>query len=1230
MGVINSPTFDKQMSIKVDEPVSAMTISACGRDVILASRKGILVVDIDNPYDPPRFLPHFTTWEVADVQSSPHACRAYWIASTSNQKTIVWNLSLPSRNAIEFVLHSHSRAITDINWSAHHPDILATCAIDSYIYCWDLRDTKKPINSYCDWTAGSTQVKWNCQNEHVLASSHGRFLRIWDDRYGSRPFKSICVCEYLTKIYGIDFNRTKETKIITCSLDKSVCFWDYEKNENIPEKIIRTNTPVWRARHTPFGWGVITLPQRDDNSLYLWDIQDEKNFPVEPLVKFEGHTDIVKEFVWRYSEPEDISRDTRQFQLITLSKDHHLRLWPMSNEILESVGHDPKKPIRFRMTCSGAEYKTYRYEPFINQKDTSLIYSQTPQTTSILRSSGNNKVNAIFNRYKTATENHMRGIYMTKATKSFKGVQPLAWMRGVHIERSINNNSPTTWNIPENLGEELSWIGQKFSKVNFEEINVTERNCTLTLNGPWGADNIMIFIRLLVKFPYNYPGNATPKFELEKTSSLSEENYTEIRHSLIKISESYLKKKAPCLEICIRYLLGESVLSGKWISDSEGDFSSDDDQTLSNSASLEKNINNIIVPIPRKCAAAFFSCGKLVCFFPKKSETVNKRVISILSEKKNKEFESHHHYLFESFGNIESFVNNKIGINSEDLSLKCNSLNSDDDIQAGSYFLRTKSFKWKNSRIYSHNQNERYSNRRMANTRSENYYGNIIIIQNISHLEPVKEDLAREYKIQGSCPEICEHNAKIASKYGFSELCKVWTLIKMLVSRIESEKIVNFLFTGKNDINTNLKLLIHEYLTIYNLEKMTRPSLSTKIHWGYHPFGQWLINQIFSYYENIRDVQTLAMLSCVLDSSTGLNVFQNPDQNNIFSKKNSTDYFLQNQSELSKYLETSIIFLKEPCKINSNMKLGLNEEIPISSISQSSNKSFQDNNMFLYNNNNTPFYEKYYNQHSESENIHISPKPFFDPYSTSVKYNNSNKHKATPFEVTLPVPAEEHKNKHSQLYINSNNSVSIRILNYQLDDELALSSYSFFNEERKQLNKFYRKSYAEFLFRWKLYKERVEILKFNSEFKNDKISSNKEDTISTLNNKSDCIKCSIYQSSINKNYILCKQAKFFSNCTFCEVPVKGLASGCTNCSHGGHAKCMENWFIQTKECPTGCGCECLLFTVSKEKNLDNLSINNSQSTIHFSIKENNIKEVWCRPHNITIFKSKKFQSGHID
>ena len=55
------------------------------------------------------------------------------------------------QGAIEHTLEGHTRAITDINFSAHHPDILATCAVDGYVHCWDLR---RPRNRYSHFAIG--------------------------------------------------------------------------------------------------------------------------------------------------------------------------------------------------------------------------------------------------------------------------------------------------------------------------------------------------------------------------------------------------------------------------------------------------------------------------------------------------------------------------------------------------------------------------------------------------------------------------------------------------------------------------------------------------------------------------------------------------------------------------------------------------------------------------------------------------------------------------------------------------------------------------------------------------------------------------------------------------------------------------------------------------------------------------------------------------------------------
>ena len=238
-----SPTFGQDGSFRVEKPVGSATISPCGRDVALASRQGLHIIDLDSPWSPPRHLVYHTPWEVADVQWSPFAARDYWVVSTSNQNALVWNLNLPSREAaVEHVLQAHTRAISDINFSAHYPDILATCAVDSFVHCWDLRHPARPALTFCDWFAGATQVKWNRTDPHILASSHDKFLRIWDDRKGAIPLKSIEA--HVTKIYGVDWNRFKPMNLATCSLDKTVKFWTTRRKDVSPNGYF---TPLFQS-----------------------------------------------------------------------------------------------------------------------------------------------------------------------------------------------------------------------------------------------------------------------------------------------------------------------------------------------------------------------------------------------------------------------------------------------------------------------------------------------------------------------------------------------------------------------------------------------------------------------------------------------------------------------------------------------------------------------------------------------------------------------------------------------------------------------------------------------------------------------------------------------------------------------------------------------------------------------------------------------------------------------
>ncbi|KAJ3332972.1 hypothetical protein HDU76_012391 [Blyttiomyces sp. JEL0837] len=364
----NVSNFATPYTIPLEQLVTSLSISPLGKNVVLAAKRGLFIVDLENPLDPPRAIKHNTKWEVTDVQWNPHSVKKSWIASTSNQKVLIWNLdpsgqatsiasalSSSHRQHVEHILHSHQRAVSDLNWSPFHPTLLATCSYDNYVHLWDLRTESgapavtagnsagnasastgiKPTTSFCSWTAGATQVKWNKLNEWMLASSHGTDLRVWDIRKGSKEVSLITA--HMTKIYGIDWNPRDENEVITSGQDQTVKFWNINQPRTCLGSIL-TSSPIWRSRFTPFGSGIVTMPQRKDNVLSLWSTENL----ADPVFTFAGHTDVVREFVWRV-KGGDASAPDAEFQLVTWSKDQTLRLWPVDLDLQMAVGHFPHR-----------------------------------------------------------------------------------------------------------------------------------------------------------------------------------------------------------------------------------------------------------------------------------------------------------------------------------------------------------------------------------------------------------------------------------------------------------------------------------------------------------------------------------------------------------------------------------------------------------------------------------------------------------------------------------------------------------------------------------------------------------------------------------------------------------------------------------------------------------------------------------------------------------------------
>ncbi|ORY67643.1 WD repeat-containing protein [Pseudomassariella vexata] len=681
----DSETFDADVTIHVDGLVGSATISPSGRDVALASPDGLAIIDLDSPYSTPRRLSsHGLPWLVVDVQWSPFAARDYWVASTANHRCLIWNLNKredSANGAIEHSLHGHSRAITDVNFSAHHPDILATCAVDGFVHSWDLRKPRQPVLTFCDWFAGATQVKYNRQDPFIIASSHDRWLHIWDERKVSKPLKSINA--HTSKIYGLDWNRTEPTSVVTCSLDKTIKLWDYAVSDE-PQRIIRTDFPVWRARHTPFGWGLLAMPQNDPGHLYLYDTRRDANQPqdgnVAPVAMFPGHGNHkVKEFLWRSrgGVSED-GIDKRDFQLVSWGEDNELRLHRVDSSALENVGYVKGSPARkkLNLTRKGAAYKTYRSvdDHWARERKSATMSDPRPGSGGIAhrRSALTSGMQSMSSHYRPGAISTWRGPSMkAKSTAGKHGdgiTDQLGWMKGITLsKRKTTTAEPQQrreskdsvmfsssyhddhWGEPETLQDEIIRVNQQLPNVHWENVDMNALTLDASLMGPWGTNGDTIYIKVKVDIPTSYPRSRAPSFFIEKTALMPDPTYKQLDQDVNLLATQFAKKKQNCLEVAFSYLLGETDLTTsqsffKNVRDLDDDIEAladdsssedeDNDIPTGGSASMSQELTasvefdatlapanrQPIPPIPRLCGARWSNDGRLVCFFPSPEE----------------------------------------------------------------------------------------------------------------------------------------------------------------------------------------------------------------------------------------------------------------------------------------------------------------------------------------------------------------------------------------------------------------------------------------------------------------------------------------------------------------------------------------------------------------------------------------------------------------------------------
>ncbi|CAM4579866.1 unnamed protein product [Leuciscus chuanchicus] len=749
-----------------DAQATAMSVDCLGQHAVLSGRRFLYVVNLETPSEAPRKISRQSKWDVGTVQWNPHKTEAHLFAASSNQRVdlYVWR---DGSGEAHTSLQGHTRVISDLDWSWFDPELLVTSSVDTYIYIWDTRDTRKPTVALSA-VAGASQVKWNRRNHYCLASSHDGDVRIWDKR---KPNTAVeYVAAHLSKIHGLDWHPDNEYILATSSQDNSVRFWDYRQPRKYLD-ILSCQVPVWKARYTPFSNGLVTVmvPQlRRENSLLLWSTL-ELNSPVHAFV---GHDDVVLEFQWRPQK-----EGSKDCQLVTWSRDQTLRIWRVDPQLQKLCCAND---IMDELTLTTETEKTLRSQD-----------SEPPLSP---------------------------GFTADNSQDQFDGPQS-------GLSSSGKNDVP---GLPQTLQQEFSLVNLQIRNVNVE-MDAVNRSCFVSAD--CGANRV----RLVVKFPAQYPNNAAPSFQFVSPTNISSSMKTKIQKILTDTSLQKVKRNQNCLEPCVRQLVS-CLESDGVMEDGTNPYVLTNPVTpalpafprVSNTYGSYQDSN---IPFPRTSGARFCGTGSLVYFTrpttmhrmaPQTEPTP--RSLSALSA-------YHSGVLTPMKMRTESQTTLRLYSGSPTRTDK-------DQVSISSFYYKERKpplstpRRWSVQTIHDCPKSRRWKGKREGGDYSSRpiKLSGKVIIQEISCLLPVHKALGETYVLNvNDIQDTCQKNGTAALAVGRRDLAKVWALASAAT----------------------------------NVDLSPDPDPDAGTPWAKHPFGRHLLETLLEHYSQMSDVQSLAMLCSV-------------------------------------------------------------------------------------------------------------------------------------------------------------------------------------------------------------------------------------------------------------------------------------------------------------------------------------------------------------------------------
>lgn len=587
---------------------------------------------------------------------------------------------------------------------------------------------------------------------------------------------------------------------------------------------------------------------------------------------------------------------------------------------------------------------------------------------------------------------------------------------------------------PQTLLQEFSLVNKDIPKVMVEKMDAGSRTCTVS------AISGRQTVSLVVTFPVNYPNNAAPTFEFTQGTTLYETQKQQLLHSLKETSQQHVKRNRSCLEPCLRQLtanLDKLTEVERKTPDTEDPFS----LSTKPGASIVPNCYYIgyqdsSVPFPRTSGARFCSAGYLVCFgrLASSKKPLTERTPKSLS--------------------VLAY-------------LQSTGIRSPQSTSSYSVFSRsppTSSGMFSISNYYAQRERPKRSRQRCRTSKDiSDSKGrdselkkmpkvNPVIIYDIGPLQMLNKHLAEHYIINlEDIQKMCSHNGNVAAQVGRKDLVQMWSLLSLVAG-------------GGQDLSKD-------------------PYEGAP--WAQHPFGRKLIKSLFDHYMSLYDIQTLAMLSCMLWTKS---IAQ-----------------LVNQPAIS----------PRPEKEN----LPPNNEY---SIMERASSPDDWNDLCLAG---SPISQKNWINHSDNAMNLRRSNSWSDSYE-GYRFNEIGKEQKV-------MERDEHTKSCCLLDPN---------LSHQYEN--------------------YKKSYSNLLHQWQLFNKSAEVQKHMAVLPEAK---------EALEFKAICNYCHRETKGPQCDY--CHKIALL--CTVCQIGVRGSASFCLACGHGGHTLHMAEWFTSYTQCPSGCGCSCI-------------------------------------------------------